>query len=338
MPLTVVVGGFFGDEGKGKIVGYLALRDKPVAAVRTGATNAGHTVVHAGRAYKLRALPSAIIEPGVRLYIARGALIHYRVLLEEVEKYGVRERVVVDEATGVITDEHVERERRDEYLAKRIGSTLTGVGAAMVDRVLRRLPLARDIPELKGLLGDVQEMVWGHLDRGESVVIEATQGYWLSLYHGTYPYVTSRDTTASAALSEVGLGPHDVDDVIVVFKAFVTRVGEGPLPGELSEEEAEKLGLVEYGTVTGRRRRVAPFNIKLAKRAVRANTATMAALTKLDVLYPEARGVRSWEKLPERARKWIEEIEAELGVPIALIGTGEDALDTVDRRREVSKR
>ncbi len=337
MPLTVVVGGFFGDEGKGKIVGYLALRDKPVAAVRTGATNAGHTVVHAGRVYKLRALPSAIIEPKTRLYVARGALIHYRVLLEEIERYDARGRVVVDKATGIITDEHVERERRDEYLAKRIGSTLTGVGAAMVDRVLRRLPLARDIPELEGLLGDVQELVWGHLDRGETVVIEATQGYWLSLYHGTYPYVTSRDTTASAALSEVGLGPRDADDIIVVFKAFVTRVGEGPLPGELSEEEAEKLGLVEYGTVTGRRRRVAPFNLELAKRAVRANTATMAAVTKLDVLYPGARGARSWEKLPAEARKWIEEVEAELGVPIALIGTGEEALDTIDRRREVSR-
>lgn len=338
MPLTVVVGGFFGDEGKGKIVGYLALRDKPAAAVRTGATNAGHTVVHGGRVYRLRALPSAIVNPSTRLYIARGALVHYRVVLEEVEKYGVADRFLIDEATGIITDEHVERERRDEYLAKKIGSTLTGVGAAMVDRVLRRLPLARDIPELSRWVGDVQEAVWEHLERGESVIVEATQGYWLSLYHGTYPYVTSRDTTASAALSEVGVGPRDADEIIVVFKAYVTRVGEGPLPGELPPEEAERLGWVEYGTVTGRRRRVAPFNVELAKRAVKANTATAVAITKLDVLYPSARGVRSWEKLPAEARKWVEEIEAELGVPVALLGTGEEALDTVDRRAEVSRR
>ncbi len=338
MPLTVVVGGFFGDEGKGKIVGYLSLRDQPAAAVRTGATNAGHTVVHRGREYRLRALPSALVNESTRLYIARGALVHYRVVIEEVEKYGVANRFMIDAGTGIITDEHVERERRDEYLAKRIGSTLSGVGAAMVDRVLRRLPLARDIPELSKWVGDVQEAVWHHLDRGEGVVVEATQGYWLSLYHGTYPYVTSRDTTASAALSEVGLGPRDADEIIVVFKAYVTRVGEGPLEGELPPEEAERLGWVEYGTVTGRRRRVAPFNVKLARRAVRANTATMAALTKLDVLYPEARGVTSWEKLPAEARSWIEELEAELGVPIALIGTGPEALETIDRRREVSRR
>ncbi|AEM38759.1 Adenylosuccinate synthase [Pyrolobus fumarii 1A] len=338
MPLTVVVGGFFGDEGKGKIVGYLALADRVAAAVRTGATNAGHTVVHDGNVYKLRALPSAIVNPHTRLYIARGALVHYRVLLEEVEKYNARGRVVVDAGTGIITDEHVERERRDEHLAKRIGSTLTGVGAAMVDRVLRKLALARDIPELRELTGDVQELVWSHLDKGDSVVVEATQGYWLSLYHGTYPYVTSRDTTASAALSEIGLGPRDVDDVIVVFKAFVTRVGEGPLPGEIPPEEAEKLGWVEYGTVTGRRRRVAPFNIQLAKKAVRANTATGIAITKVDVVFPEAKGVREWEKLPKEAKKWIEELEAELGVPVLFVGTGEEVVDTIDRRREVARR
>ncbi len=332
MPLYVVVGGFFGDEGKGKIVGYLALRDKPAAAVRTGATNAGHTVVHEGVRYKLRALPSAIVNPSTRLYIARGALVHYRVFLDEVAKYGAGGRVVLDKHAGVITDEHVERERSDPHLAKKIGSTLTGVGAAMVDRVLRRLKLAKEYPELRDYTGDVQELVWGHLDRRELVVVEATQGYWLSLYHGTYPYVTSRDTTAAAALSEVGLGPRDADEIIVVFKAFVTRVGEGPLPGELSPEEAEKLGWVEYGTVTGRRRRVAPFNVELARRAVRANTATMVALTKLDVLYPRARGARSWDELPREARDWVRSIEAELGVPVALIGTGEEVLDTIDRR------
>ncbi len=332
MPLYVVVGGFFGDEGKGKIVGYLALRDNPAAAVRTGATNAGHTVVYHGTSYKLRALPSALINPSTRLYIARGALIHYRVFLDEVSKYGVRNRVVIDKATGVITDEHVERERNDPFLSKTIGSTLTGVGAAMVDRVLRRLKLAQEYPELREYTGDVQALVWRHLERGDLVLVEATQGYWLSLYHGTYPYVTSRDTTASAALSEIGLGPRDVDEIIVVFKAFVTRVGQGPLPGELSPEEAEKLGWLEYGTVTGRRRRVAPFNMELARRSVRANTATMVALTKLDILYPKARGARRWDDLPREAREWVKSIEAELGVPVSLIGTGEDVLDTIDRR------
>ena len=335
MPLHLVVGGFFGDEGKGKIAAYLALAYRPWAAARTGATNAGHTVVYNGSVYKLRAVPSGFLHPGARLYIARGALVDVEVLLSEASALGVAGRLRVDPMTGVITREHVEAERSDQHLMSRIGSTGTGVGAAMVDRVLRRLRLARDYPELKGFLADTQAELFEALDRGLLVQVEASQGYWLSLYHGTYPYVTSRDTTAAAALSELGLGPRDAWRITIVFKAYVTRVGAGPLPGELPREEAEKLGWAEYGTVTGRPRRVAPFNPELARRAARANTATDAAVTKLDKLFPEARCARSWDRLPVEARKWIHWVEEEVGVPVSLISTGEDAACTIDRSREL---
>lgn len=334
MALHIIVGGFFGDEGKGKVAAYLAVKYKPYASVRTGATNAGHTVVYRGSTYRLRAVPAALVSPSTRLYIARGALVDLEVFLGEVSRYNLYGRIFLDRCTGIITREHVEREKANSQL-RSIGSTLTGVGAAQADRVLRRLRLAKDYPELSLFTTDTQAELLEAVERGEYVTVEATQGYWLSLYHGTYPYVTSRDTTAAAALSEVGLGPRHVGRVTVVFKAYVTRVGEGPLPGEISRDEAEKLGLVEYGTVTGRPRRVAPFNFELALRAVRANSATDIAVTKLDKLFPQASCVREWEKLPSEARRWVEEVEARLGVPVSIIGTGEEVECTVDRSREV---
>ena len=170
------------------------------------------------------------------------------------------------------------------------------------------------------------------IDEGKRVLVEGTQGTYLSLYHGTYPYVTSKDVTASAICSDVGIGPKKVGEVVVVFKAYVTRVGGGPLDGELGEEEVRRRGWVEFGTVTGRMRRVAPFNFGLAKRAVMLNSATQVALTKLDVLYPECRGVREFEGLSERAKEFVERVEEELGVPVTLIGTGEESMDIVDRR------
>ncbi len=324
-----MVGGFFGDEGKGKVVAYLALKKKFSLAIRGGAINAGHTVVYRGRTWKLRSVPSAFVNPGIELGIAAGALVKVDLLLREIEETGSAGRICVDGMAGIIEDHHVERERSSDHLAKTVGSTLQGVGEAMVDRVRRVLRLARDVETLRNIICDVSEKANTYLSEGRDVLIEGTQGTFLSLYHGTYPYVTSRDTTASAFLSEVGIGPKMVGDVVVVFKSYVTRVGPGPLRGELPVDEAVRLGWVEYGTVTGRPRRVAPFDIELAKRAVMLNSATAIAITKLDVVFPEVKGVRDPAKLPGRVRKWIDEVEAALKVPVIMLGTGEEVEDTV---------
>jgi len=331
----IVVGGFFGDEGKGKIVSHLSLLTKPAAVVRTGATNAGHTVVCCNKKWKLRAVPSGFIYEKAKLYIARGALIDKDVFKSEVERLGIKGRIWMDFTTGIITEEHKIKERTNEHFTK-LGSTKTGVGAAMSDRVLRKLKLAKDFPELKDFLTDTQKEILELLEKGSKVLIEATQGYWLSLYHGTYPYVTSRDTSVCGALSEVGIGPRYVKRITVVFKAYVTRVGTGPLPGELSFEEAKKKGLLEYGTVTGRPRRVAPFNYDLALKAIKANSATDIAITKVDVLFPEAKCLKRWEDLPKDVKNWIENIEEKLKVPVLIIGTGEDVNCVIDRSKELN--
>ncbi len=335
MSATIVVGGFYGDEGKGKITAYLGLKDDYSIAVRVGSVNAGHTVVYGGCRWKLRLIPSAFINPNTRLRLALGSLIRLDVLWRELEETKCSGRLRIDYRAGVIEQRHREQELRDEFLVKVVGTTGQGVGAAMADRVMRKLKLAKDYAELRGYIGDVVGELLEAVERGEKILLEGTQGFYLSLLHGEYPYVTSRDTTASAVLSEAGLGPKHAGEIIVVFKSYVTRVGGGPLPGELSEEEAAKRGWLEIATVTGRKRRAAPFNYEFARRAVRVNSATQIAVTKLDVLFPKAKGKRRWEELPVEARNWIERVEEELKTPVTLIGTGEEVLDTIDRRREV---
>jgi len=244
----------------------------------------------------------------------------------------------VDHQASIIEEHHIEEDRSDQHLSKNIGTTGQGVGPAIADRVKRKAKLARDIPELKRYLTDVALEVNEAIDNGRKVILEGTQATFLSLYHGTYPYVTGRDTTASAICSEVGVGPKKVDEVLVVFKAYVTRVGGGPLPNELTLEEIERRGWVERGTVTGRVRRAAPFNIEYAKRAVMLNSATQIAITKMDALFPECRGMRRFEELPRDAKKFVEWIEGELKVPVTLIGTGAEIEDIIDLRKDKCKK
>jgi len=162
--------------------------------------------------------------------------------------------------------------------------------------------------------------------------VEGTQGTHLSLWHGTYPFVTSKDVTASGICADIGIGPKRVDEVLVVFKAYLTRVGTGPMAGELDAKETEQKGWAEFGTVTGRPRRAAEFDFPLAQRAVMLNSATQIAITKLDVRFPECAGVKSFNDLNDDAKSFIKNIEDKLEVPVTLIGTGPLLDDVIDIR------
>ena len=331
LPCTVIVGGFWGDEGKGKIVSYLALKDKVDVCVRTGSVNAAHTVWVKGKRYALHMVPSAFVYEKCRLLIGAGANVHVAKFLEEVELTNVKNRIGVDSQASIIEEKHSEQDRTNAHL-KGLGTTGWGVGPAIEERVRRTAKLAKDIAELKPYLTDVAAEANNAIDSGKRVLLEGTQGVMLSLFYGTYPYVTGRDTSASAICSEAGVGPTKVDEVLIVFKSFMTRVGAGPLPGELPKEEAVKRGWFEVAAGTGRERRSAPFNFEIAKRAVMLNGATQIALTKLDVVYPKCRGARKYDELPPEAKEFVREIERQLGIPVVLIGTGQEALDIVDRR------
>ncbi len=336
MTCTVVVGGFYGDEGKGKVISYLAWKDRPYAAARGGVgPNAGHTVVVDRRTYKLRQLPSAFVSKNTKLYIGAGVLINPRVLFKEIEETRCKGRVWIDGNCGVIEEKHIEEDRRSRHLSGRVGTTGTGCGPANAERALRTLKIAREVESLKEYIADVALELNEALDSGHDILLEGTQGTFLSLYHtDCYPYCTSKDTTASAVCSDVGIGPRKVTDVILVFKAYTTRVGGGPLEGEIPVEKAKEMGILEIATVTGRVRRAAPFNFKLAKRAVMLNSATQVAITNIDRLYPEAYGVKSFEKLPTKAKAFIETVENELRTPVTMVSTGPSVEDMVDIREE----
>ena len=332
MPCTVIVGGFFGDEGKGKIVAYLARKDKADMAVRGGVgPNAGHTVMFHGKEHKTRMLPSALVSNQTRLMIGPGVLINIDVLLEEIKNFDTRDRTFVDPQCCIIANTHIEMDSSDPNL-NRIGTTGTGTGPANADRALRKASLARDSFELSEYLQDIPSIVNRAIDDDKTVLIEGTQGTFLSLYHGTYPFVTSKDVTASAICSDVGIGPKKVSEVLIVFKAYVTRVGSGPLEGELELEETTSKGWTEYGSVTGRLRRAAPFNSDLAKRSIMLNSATQIALTKLDIVFPSDAGKRQFDNLTSDAKGFVNNIEKEVGLKVEVIGTGQELDDIIDRR------
>jgi adenylosuccinate synthase len=334
MPCTVIVGAFWGDEGKGKIISYLALKDNLDFCVRTGSVNAAHTVWHEGKKYALHMVPAAFINPKTRLLIAAGANVDVKTFFDEVTLTHVEQkRISIDQNASIIEQKHGEQDKASA-VNKGIGTTGRGVGPAIEERVRRTAKLAKDLPELKGYIADTVTEINDGLDTGKSVLLEGTQGFMLSLFlSGGYPYVTGRDTGASAIASEAGVGPTRVDDVFIVYKSFMTRVGAGPLPGEITKEEAQKRGWFEVAAGTGRDRRSAPFDFDLAKKTAKINGATQAALTKLDCIFPTCQGKRSFVDLSAEAKAFVKEVEKRTGVPVTLIGTGPDALDLIDRRK-----
>jgi adenylosuccinate synthase len=335
LPCSVVVGGAFGDEGKGKIISYIALKENPSIAARAGVgPNAGHTVVTNGKTLKLRMLPCGVVNQRTKLMIGAGVLVDPNILLKEMSETKSENRTIVDRNCAIIEQRHIEADKSG-YLKDKIGTTGTGTGPANSDRVLRIAKLAKEEEQLSIYVGDVSQEINSALDRNEFVLLEGTQGTLLSLYHGTYPFVTSKDVSASAVCSDVGIGPKRVNEIVVVFKAYFTRVGEGPLSGELDSVETVKRGWQEYGSVTGRLRRAAPFNYDLAKRSIMLNSGTQIALTKLDTVFPSCAKVRDYASLKGEATQFVKDIESELGRPVVYIGTGNETEDIIDRTKSI---
>jgi len=335
MSCTIIVGGFFGDEGKGKIVAHIAEMDRPTIISRGGVgPNAGHTVKTGDKEYGVRMVPSGFIYPDAKLMIGTGVLVDPRVFQKELDMLGVGNRTFVDLRCGIIEEDHIARDKGSSHLAKTIGSTGSGCGPANSDRVLRTSRQAKDVPELKPYLIDVPQAINTALKESEFVLLEGTQGFGISLYYGTYPFVTSKDTSASQIAADNGVGPTRSDDVIVVFKAFPTRVGEGPFSTEMAREKSDAMGIQEFGTVTHRQRRIGQWDGEMARYSAMINGCTQAAITGIDRVDKACAGLTEYSKLTKTAKDFLKQAEDDIGCPITLISTGPDVANIIDIRKE----
>jgi adenylosuccinate synthase len=177
---------------------------------------------------------------------------------------------------------------------------------------------------------------------GEKVLLEGTQGTDISLHHGMWPHVTSRDTTASACLAGAGISPKRVRDVFMVVRTYPIRVGgtSGYMGVEIEPEDisersglpAEEIRRTETGTISGNPRRIAEFDLGQVRRSAALNGATVVALTFADYLGAENRNAKSFEELSDEARRFVREVEDVTGAPVGLISVGPGRKNIIDRR------
>ena len=333
MPVTVVVGTQWGDEGKAKVIDLLAATHSHVVRYQ-GGHNAGHTVVVGRERYALQLVPSGVLYPHVTPVIGNGVVVDLPTLFAEIDTLESRgiscERLRVSTLAHLIFPWHQRQDAISESLRgdARIGTTLKGIGPAYADKVKRiglRAGDTRDRERFRTLvkdratqenqvfaslgepvldvdeivercdeyaarlapyLADTVNLLHDALAADSSILLEGAQATFLDIDHGTYPYVTSSNPTAGGACAGSGLGPRDITRVVGIAKAYTTRVGSGPFPTELHGELGERIVDIghEFGTVTGRRRRPGWLDLVMLRHAVRVNSLTDIALTKLDVL------------------------------------------------------
>jgi adenylosuccinate synthase len=336
VPVTVIIGGQFGSEGKGKVAHHFAKQKRATVAIRVGGSNSGHTVIDkSGAARVFRVLPTAAILENVICVLGAGSYIDIDLLLEEAALAGLRsDRLLIDPNAYVVSAEHKNLER-EWKLGQRIGSTLSGTGAAVIDRIRRRSDnyLAVKDKRLSEFVSDepVRSFLRRRLQRGENVIVEGTQGFGLSLLHSPfYPKVTSRDTTASGFIAEAGLSPLDVDDVVMVLRAFPIRVAgdSGPLANEIdwntiTNEGGWETPLVERTSVTKQVRRVARFDPTVVLAAIETNLPTQIVLNHVD--YFDAQG-SALGKITANIVESVQRIEREMNAKVDLVGLDPSSL------------
>ena len=332
---TAILGLQWGDEGKGKIVNYLA-GNFGAACRYQGGHNAGHTLIVNGKKIILHLLPSSICHTDSLSLIGKGVVISYEALFSEINEIsnftsGISDRLKISPASVLIQPYHrlVDLYKEKSNSQKTIGTTLRGIGPAYEDKVARRairivdtlnenklrplleetldfynfslekffgkeaLSLEKLIEEnllfgekIKPMLADVSMLIKQLNLSGKKVLFEGAQGALLDVDQGTYPYVTSSNCSPAGIAAGAGCGPLDVENILGVVKAYVTRVGEGPMPTEIFDDLGEHIATIggEVGATTGRPRRCGWFDGVLMKRVIQTNSIAGLCLTKIDVL------------------------------------------------------
>ena len=398
-----VIGMEWGDEGKGKIIDFLAEKADVVARFN-GGNNAGHTIEVGNSKLVVHLVPSGVMYKNKLKIIGNGLVVDPKVLVYEIknlEKNKILispENLVVSENAHVILPQHIEE---DKKVGGKIGTTARGIGPAYTDKAARiGLKMYEFVDDtlfkkrfgseefyqqykeyadaLKPYVNDTISIMNELLNKNQKVLFEGAQGTLLDVDFGTYPFVTSSTATAGGICTGLGISPKKVQSVLGVCKAYKTRVGQGPFPTEITGNTAEKLQKVgkEFGATTGRQRRVGWFDALIGKYAVMVNGIDSIAITKLDVLttveklkicvaykykgnvfknfttnmkvlqncepvYEELDGwwddltkIRTYEQLPNNAKKYLRRIEELLKVPISIISVGPKREQTIVSRSE----
>ena len=334
MATAMVIGAQWGDEGKGKIVDYLAAKADVVVRSQ-GGNNAGHTVVTGGKAYPLRLMPSGIMYPGTICVVGTGVVIDPKSFLEEMEKLEAQginaKHLQISTRAQVVFPYHIRLDEAEEMRkgSRKLGTTKNGIGPCYADKINRigiRMCDLMDkevfaeklkynveqknmlLEKLYGMEGfDYEQMLIDYLGyaeklrsyvkdtnytvqtlvrEGKNVLFEGAQASMLDCDNGTYPFVTSSHPTAGGACIGAGIGPHMMQNIFGVVKAYSTRVGEGPFPTEQVNEIGDRIRNIahEFGTVTGRPRRVGWLDARAVRYAAALNSFDYLAITRLDIL------------------------------------------------------
>jgi len=333
VPVTAVVGGHWGDEGKGKVINLLA-READLVIRGHGGANAGHTVVNEQGRFAVHLIPAGIFNPRAMCIIGPGVAVHPGLLVAELDELGAREidtaGLRVSTAAHLVMPYHQTLDRAEDNAReeRRLGTTGRGIGPTYVDKSKRiglrvgdllnpttfreklTFVIDRKVHELaavglprpdvdaiadeylayterlKPFIAETQPLVDEAVARGRQVVLEGAHATLLDLDHGTYPYVTSSNCTVAGLLQGSGIGPRRLTRAIGVYKAYCSRVGEGPFPTELVDEIGDRIREIghEYGTTTGRPRRCGWFDAVAGRHSSRVNAFDGIALTRLDLL------------------------------------------------------
>jgi adenylosuccinate synthase len=343
MSITVIVGGQFGSEGKGKTTSILS-RDygQETAVVRCGGPNSGHIICEHGREYSFRCLPAGFVYAR-RGFLAPAAVIDVNVLRQELTTYDVApELFTVDPFSVVIEPEH-KGEEMD--LRTTISSTGSGTGAATAAKVMRRprTRLIKDVITTEAWLApfvrDVRTELSELIDQGYRVILEGTQGFGLSLHHSRrFPKTTSKDTSAAQFVMEAGLSPLLVDEILMVVRTFPIRVAgvqAGTLQHEITWDELRRESgyphdVCEFTTVTRKLRRIGRFDLSVILDACQVNRPTKLVVHGLDYIDYANLAVTEYESLTDGAKAFLEVLYRATGVPIAYAFTGRENSSVVD--------
>lgn len=387
MTNTVIVGVQWGDEGKGKIVDSLCT-DYDYVVRFQGGNNAGHTIVIDDKVFKFHHIPSGVLRDKICI-LGNGTVINPETLSSEIESlesqgFSLKNKIYISDRAHIITANQIERDIENDK-KKNIGTTKKGIGFCYTDKITRTGVRFIDVLENPNLLpeysstfeklnqyvADTVLLLHEAFESGKKIMFEGAQGTFLDIDHGTYPFVTSSNTVASNACTGSGLPTKAVNEVLGVFKAYTTRVGNGAFPTELQNETGEFLVTNghEFGTTTGRKRRCGWLDLVMLNQARRLNGVDKWIMTKVDVLsgldelqvcveyegmksYPatasqlenakpvyktfkgwkeDISNCKTYEELPIEVKEYVEFIEEFTKTPVYLVSNGPDREKLIKR-------